>query len=80
VNFSFHNRVQTGSGAKPASYSMGQGLFLAVKRRGREIDKQRTIEARYYNALWWYILKANLTSIWYILNTLIISIEETAKF
>jgi hypothetical protein len=35
-NFSLH-RVQTGSGAHPASYPMGnRGFFLGVKRPGRE--------------------------------------------
>jgi hypothetical protein len=35
-NFSFHHRVQNGSGAHPSSYAMGtRGLF---KRPGREAD------------------------------------------
>jgi hypothetical protein len=37
--FSLHHRVQTGSGAHPASYPMGNGaLSLGVKRRGRDAD------------------------------------------
>jgi hypothetical protein len=36
-NFSFHHRVQNGSGAHPASYPMVLGdLSLGVKRPGRE--------------------------------------------
>jgi hypothetical protein len=38
-NFSLHHRVQNGSGAHPASYSMGtRGSFPVVKRPGREAD------------------------------------------
>jgi hypothetical protein len=38
-NFSLHHRVQNGSGAHPASYSMGnRALSLGVKRPGREAD------------------------------------------
>jgi hypothetical protein len=38
-NFSLHHRVQNGSGAHPASYSMGTGaLSLGIKRPGREAD------------------------------------------
>jgi hypothetical protein len=38
-NFSLHHRVQNGSGAHPASYSMGtRVLSLGVKRPGREAD------------------------------------------
>jgi hypothetical protein len=38
-NFSLHHRVQTGSGAHPASYPMGtRALSLGVKRLGREAD------------------------------------------
>jgi hypothetical protein len=38
-NFSLHHRVQTGSGAHPASYPMGtRNSFLRVKRPGRETD------------------------------------------
>jgi hypothetical protein len=36
---SHHHRVQTGSGAHPASYPVGTGdFFLGVKRPGREAD------------------------------------------
>jgi hypothetical protein len=38
-NFSLHHRVQNGSGAHPASYTMGTGaISLRVKRPGREAD------------------------------------------
>jgi hypothetical protein len=38
-NFSLHHRVQNGSGAHPASYSVGtRGSFPGVKRPGREAD------------------------------------------
>jgi hypothetical protein len=38
-NFSLRHRVQTGSGAHPASYSMGiGGSFLEVKRPRREAN------------------------------------------
>jgi hypothetical protein len=38
-NFSFHHRVQNGSGAHPASYLMGtRGSSLGVKLPGREAD------------------------------------------
>jgi hypothetical protein len=38
-NFSLHYSVQNGSGAHPASYSMGtRGSFPEVKRPGREAD------------------------------------------
>jgi hypothetical protein len=42
-NFSFHHRVQNGSGAHPASYPMGtKGSFPGVKRPGREADHSPT--------------------------------------
>jgi len=34
----FSAPVQTGSGAHPASYTMGTGAFLGVKRPGRGVD------------------------------------------
>jgi hypothetical protein len=38
-NFSFHHRVQTGSGAHPASYPIGtRGSFPGGKAAGREAD------------------------------------------
>jgi hypothetical protein len=38
-NFSLLRHVQTGSGARPASYPMGSGgSFPGVKRPGREVD------------------------------------------
>ena len=36
ARFSVH--VQTGPGAHPASYTMGTGSFLGVKRPGRGVD------------------------------------------
>jgi hypothetical protein len=37
---SFFHSVQTGSGAQPASYPMGNvGSFLGVKRPGNEADQ-----------------------------------------
>jgi len=35
----FSALVQTGSGAYPASYTMGTGFFLGVKRPGRGADQ-----------------------------------------
>jgi hypothetical protein len=38
-SFCLRHRIQTGSGAHPASYSMGtEALFSGVKRPGREAD------------------------------------------
>jgi hypothetical protein len=51
-NFSLHHRVQTGSGAYPASYSMGnRNSFLGVKRPGREADHSPPSSAEVKNAL-----------------------------
>jgi hypothetical protein len=50
-NFSLFNRVQTGSGAHPASYPMGTGgSFLWVKRPGREADHSPPCSAEVKNA------------------------------
>jgi hypothetical protein len=38
VGASFSAQVQTGPGAHPASYTMGTGSFLGVKRPGRGVD------------------------------------------
>ena len=38
VGVKFSAPVQTGPGAHPASYTMGTGYFLAVKRPGRGVD------------------------------------------
>jgi len=39
-NFSLRHHLQTSSGAYPASYPMGTGVFsLGVKRPGREADQ-----------------------------------------
>jgi hypothetical protein len=53
-NFSFHNRVQNGSGARPASYPWVLGaICLAVKRPGREADHSLPLSAEVNNA-WSY--------------------------
>jgi hypothetical protein len=53
-NSSLHHRVQTGSGAHPASYSMGnRALFLWVKRPEREADHSPPSSAEVNNA-WSY--------------------------
>jgi hypothetical protein len=50
-NFSLHHRVQTGSGARPTSYTMGtRGLSLGVKRAGREADHSHPCSAEVKNA------------------------------
>jgi hypothetical protein len=50
-NFSLHHRIQTGSGAHPASYSKGTGdLSLGVKRPGREADHSPPSSAEVKNA------------------------------
>jgi len=38
VGARFSTPVQTGPGAHPASYKMGTGSFLEVKRPGRDVD------------------------------------------
>jgi hypothetical protein len=46
-NFSFHHRVQNGSGAHPASYTMGTGASaLGVKRPGREAENSPPSSAK----------------------------------
>jgi hypothetical protein len=54
-NFSLHHRVQTGSGAHPASCPMGtryQGAFsLGIKRPGFEADHSPPSSAAFKNAL-----------------------------
>jgi len=37
--------VQTGSGAHPASYTMGTGFFPGVRRQGRGVDHPHTPSA-----------------------------------
>jgi hypothetical protein len=50
-NFSPHHRVQTGSGAHPASYSTGtRGSFPGVKRPTREADNSSPSSAKVKNA------------------------------
>jgi hypothetical protein len=52
--FSLHHRVQTGSGAHPASYPMDNGaLSLGVKPPGREADHSHPSSAEVKNA-WSY--------------------------
>jgi hypothetical protein len=54
-NFSLHHRVQNGSGAHPASYTMGtRDSFPGVKRPGREADHSPPSSAEVKNA-WSYI-------------------------
>jgi hypothetical protein len=54
-NFSRHHRVQTGSGAHPASYPVGtRGFFPGVKRPGREADHSTPSSAEVKN-VWSYI-------------------------
>jgi len=38
VGARFSAPVQTGTGAHPASYKMGTGSFMGVKRLGRGVD------------------------------------------
>jgi hypothetical protein len=53
-NFFIHHRVQTGSGAHPASYPMGtRGSFPGVKRPGHEADHSSPYSAEVTNA-WGY--------------------------
>jgi hypothetical protein len=50
-NFSLHYRVQTGSGAHPASYPVGtRGPFLGIKAVGREADHSPPSSAEVKNA------------------------------
>ena len=42
----FSARIQTGSGAHPASYTMGTGSFPGVKRPGRGVDHPPHLEPR----------------------------------
>jgi hypothetical protein len=53
-NFSLHHRVQNGSGAHPASYSMGTRVsFPGGKAAGREADHSPPCSAEVKNA-WSY--------------------------
>jgi hypothetical protein len=50
-NFSLHHRVHNGSGAHPASYSVGtRGSFPGVKCPGREADHSPPSSAQVKNA------------------------------
>jgi hypothetical protein len=50
-NFSLHHRVQTGSGAHPASYKIGtRGSFPGCKAAGREADHSLPSSAEVKNA------------------------------
>jgi hypothetical protein len=50
-NFSLHHRVQTGSGAHPASYRMDtSGSYPGVKRQGRKADHSSLSSAEVINA------------------------------
>ena len=46
VGGSFFAPVQTGPGAHPASYTMGTGSFLGVKRPGRGVENPSIAEVR----------------------------------
>jgi hypothetical protein len=53
-NFSLHHRVQTGSGAHPATYSLGtRDSSLGIKLPGRETDHSSPSSAKVKNA-WSY--------------------------
>jgi hypothetical protein len=54
-NFSLHHRVQTGSGAHPASYPMGtrSSFTGGIKRPGREAEHSPPPSAEVKNA-WSY--------------------------
>jgi hypothetical protein len=53
-DFCLHHRIQTGSGAHPASYPIGaKGSFPGVKRPGREADHSLQPSAEVKNA-WSY--------------------------
>jgi hypothetical protein len=43
VGARFSAPIQTGCGAHPASYTMGIGSFLGVKRLGRGIDHPQLV-------------------------------------
>jgi hypothetical protein len=59
---SLHNRVQTGSGAHPASYPVGtRGSFHGVKRLGRESNHLPPSSAEVKN-VWSYISTPNTLS------------------
>jgi hypothetical protein len=54
-NFSLHRRVQTGSGAHPASYSVGTtSYFPGVKRPGRKAENSLPSSAEVKN-VWSYV-------------------------
>jgi hypothetical protein len=61
-NFSFHHRVQNGSGAYPATYPMGtRGSFPGVKQPWCEADHSPLSSAEVKNA-WSYTSTPNTSS------------------
>jgi len=63
VGARFSTPVSKGPGAHPASYTMGTGSFLGVKRPGRDVDHPPTssaevkerIEIYHYSPLWDFV-------------------------
>jgi hypothetical protein len=63
MNFSLGHRVQTGSGAHPASYPMGIGdLSLGVKRPRREADHSLPSSAEVKECVDLYLHFRNISS------------------
>jgi hypothetical protein len=58
-NFSLHHRVQNGSGAHPASYSVGT---MGVKRPGREADHSPPSSAEVKECVELYLHSPNTSS------------------
>jgi hypothetical protein len=62
-NFSLHHRVQTVSGAHPASYPMGNGApSLWIKRQGREADHSPPSSAEVKECVKLYLHSPNMSS------------------
>jgi hypothetical protein len=58
-NFALHHRLQTGSGAHPASYPMGTGsLSVKVKLQGREADHSPPSSAEVKECVAWCSVRA----------------------
>jgi hypothetical protein len=63
-DFSLLHRVQTGSGAHPASYPTGtEGSFRGVRRTGREADQSPPSSAEVKNA-WRYTFTPYVFMAW----------------
>jgi hypothetical protein len=64
-NFSFHHRVQTGSGTHPVSYPKGnRGYFPEVKRPEREADRSPQSSAAVKNV--WSYTSSSLTRLHFV--------------